>query len=296
MDSGFTKVNLSDLPSPEVVEELSYEAVLIDMVNDLQARDSEFSALVESDPAYKVLEVAAFRETLLRQRVNDAAKAVMLAYATGNDLDNLAANVPLSRKVVDPGDPVAYPPVPPTYESDDDFRRRVMLAPEGFSVAGPSGAYVVHALAVEGVKDAAVISPAPVDVEVYILGLEGDGTPSSEVMQAVSTRLTDSNVRPFTDRVSVFPAEVIPYSVEATIHMPSGPSPASVEQAARTALIKYISERHVMSAGVALSGIYEALHVAGVVRVELASPSQDILLTKKQAAFCESVQLSMVVE
>lgn len=68
MAGGFTAVDLSQLPAPSVVETLDFETILQAMLDDLLARDPDFSALVESDPAYKILEVAAYRELLLRQR------------------------------------------------------------------------------------------------------------------------------------------------------------------------------------------------------------------------------------
>jgi len=293
--SGFNAINLSGLPAPEIVEALDYEAVLAEMLSELRARDTAFSALVESDPAYKVLEVAAYRETLLRQRVNDAAKAVMVAYAAGADLDHLAALVPIERKLIDPGDPAAIPPIPATYESDADFRRRVQLAPEGFSTAGPDGAYIFHALGVSGVKDVAVTSPAPTEVVVSVLSREGNGIPSQSLMDAVALRLNDADVRPLTDYVRVEPGEIIPYQVDATIYVLSGPSPDSVEAAARAGLARYVADCHVFGIGAAISGLYEALHVAGVVRVSLNQPLNDVAVLKNQAAFCESVSISVEV-
>lgn len=293
--SAFNAINLDGLPAPGVVESLDYEVILSQMLAEYQAANPEHTALVESDPAYKVLEVAAYREMGLRQRVNDAARAVMVAYATGADLDNLAALVPLSRKMIDPGDAEAVPPVPPTYENDAAFRRRVQLAPEGFSVAGPTGAYVFHALAVAGVKDAGVNSPAPCDVTVYVLAAEGDGTPSASLLDAVRAKLGGDDVRPLTDRVTVRAAEIVNYAVNATLHLMPGPSGESVEQAARAALERYTSERHALGLGVAVSGIYEALHKAGVRRVELVSPAGDIPADESQAAYCTGITLSTVV-
>ena len=43
----------------------------------------------------------------------------------------------------------AYPPVPPTYESNDDFRKRVVFAPESFSTAGADGANIIPDLVAE---------------------------------------------------------------------------------------------------------------------------------------------------
>jgi phage-related baseplate assembly protein len=78
--SGLTAVDLSQLPAPAVVEAISFEQIFAEMLADLRVRDDTFTALTESDPSYKVLQVAAYREMLLRQRVNDGAKAVMLPY------------------------------------------------------------------------------------------------------------------------------------------------------------------------------------------------------------------------
>ncbi|MFP3686174.1 baseplate assembly protein, partial [Bacillus sp. SIMBA_026] len=82
---------LSQLPVPNVVEAIDYEEILSALLTDLVGRYPEFDVPAESDPIYKVLEVAAYREMLVRQRVNQAARAVMLAYAEDEDLDNLGA-------------------------------------------------------------------------------------------------------------------------------------------------------------------------------------------------------------
>ena len=145
----YSAIDLSQLPSPEVVETLDYENILAEMLNDLRQRDSSFSALVESDPAYKILEVAAYRETIIRARVNDGAKAVMLAYATGKDLEHIGARYGVYRQLLTPADPDAIPPVEAVYEQDEELRRRIQLALEGLSVAGPQGAYIYHSLSAD---------------------------------------------------------------------------------------------------------------------------------------------------
>lgn len=71
---------------PNIIEKLSFEEILLRMKEELVRRDASFTALTESDPAMKILEIAAWRELLLRQRINEAAKANLLKFATGNDL------------------------------------------------------------------------------------------------------------------------------------------------------------------------------------------------------------------
>jgi len=100
----FDSINLEKLPAPDVVETLSFEAILNAIVEDLKTRNRDIKQLfdsgIESDPVNKLLEAFAFRELGIRQRVNDAARSVMLPYATGTDLDNLAAFYGLLRQVV----------------------------------------------------------------------------------------------------------------------------------------------------------------------------------------------------
>lgn len=73
--STFTAVDLSRLPAPTIVETLDFDTIYGQMLAALQALVPAFDATVESDPVIKLLQVAAYRELLLRARVNDAARA-----------------------------------------------------------------------------------------------------------------------------------------------------------------------------------------------------------------------------
>ena len=99
-----TAIDLSRLPVPNVVEALDFEIILAAQLDDLIERDDTYTGLLESDPAMKVLQVTAYRELLLRQRVNEAARAVMLAYAMDTDLDHLGALMNVERLQVSPAD------------------------------------------------------------------------------------------------------------------------------------------------------------------------------------------------
>ncbi len=234
MASGsFTSVNLSQLPAPAVIEVLDFEAMFDESLTALQALDPTFDALLPSDPAFKILEVCTYLRLLDRQRVNDAARGVMLAYAGGSDLDHLAAIFGVARQVLDPGRPQEG--IPPRYESDEDFRRRIQLGPEGFSVAGPEGAYVFHALSADPrVLDASATSPAPGEVVVSVLSREADGTATQGLLDIVEAKLSADDVRPLTDHVLVKPATIVTYSVDATLFTFAGPDSQVVLAEART--------------------------------------------------------------
>jgi phage-related baseplate assembly protein len=293
MAGAFTAVDLSALPFPDAVETLSFEDILAQMLADLVARDSTFTALVESDPAYKVLEVAAYRELLVRQRVNEAVKAVTLANAVGADLDQIAARYDVERLLLDAGDPNAIPPVAPTYEDDTSLRRRVQLAFDGFSTAGPAGAYIFHALGADpNVLDVAVDSPAAVAVEVAVLSRAEGGLASDDVLAAVTAALSADETRPMTDDVTVQSAIVTPYTVQATITTYSGPDSAVVMANVQAAAEDYTAKNMRLGRAVTLSGLYAALHQDGVQDVVLAQPTASIACAWNQAAYCTAINLT----
>ena len=293
----YTPIDLSTLPAPDVVETLSFETILAAMLADLRTRDPAFTALVESDPAYKILEVAAYRELLIRQRVNDGARAVMLAYSTGADLEQLAGLFGVTRKLIDAGDANAIPPVPATYETDASLRYRTQLALEGLSTAGPIGSYVYHALKVEGVKDVGVQGPPdtdPGDVLVTLLSDDGDGTADSNLIAAVNAALNAEDVRPLTDQVTVQSATIQEYEIIATLYVLPGPDPELVRQASLASVQAFVADRHKVGADIRLSALYAALHVGGVDRVTLSAPgiTSDLVCTAVQAPFCTDITLT----
>jgi phage-related baseplate assembly protein len=290
--SGFDAIDLAKLPAPAVVEALDYEAILAEMKADLVSRAPELAAVLalESEPMVKLLEVCAWRELLIRARVNDAARAVMLATATGADLDNLAALFGVERLIVDPGDPLATPPVPETRESDAVFRARAQLALEGFSTAGPVGAYTFHALSADAmVKDVYVDSPNPGEVRVTVLSHEGDGTPSAPVLAAVAAALNAQDVRPLCDLVNVQAATIVTYTLDAAIEVLDGPDPALVLAASLAAVTGYVDGAHALGRDITLSGLYAALHQPGVSRVTLTAPAAEVAVAATEAAFCASL-------
>ena len=99
-------------------------------------------------------------------------------------------------------------------EDDDNLRERIRIKPESFSVAGAAGAYVYHCKSVnEEIIDAVVDSPSAGVVDVYAL-MQGLHVPGDEMLNQISNTLTAETVRPLTDNVHIYPAEVIQYDID----------------------------------------------------------------------------------
>ncbi|TCP95147.1 phage-related baseplate assembly protein [Sphingomonas sp. PP-F2F-A104-K0414] len=288
--STFTAVDLSRLPAPTIVETLDFDTIYGQMLAQFVALVPDFDATVESDPAVKLLQVAAFREMLLRARVNDAARAVMPAYAIGADLDNLAALMGVARLVITPANDQTNAAA--VLESDEDFRRRLVLAPEGYSVAGPEGAYIFHSLSASSdVLDASATSPASGEVRLTILARAGTGVASPALLAAVLAYVSAETRRPLTDYVTIQSAEIVQYAVEASIRTFAGPDGLIVIAEARARLAAYIANSHRLGRDITRSGIFAALHVEGVQNVVLTSPAADVVLDRTQAGWCTATNV-----
>lgn len=275
----YTAIKLNQIAAPDVVEALDFETILSAMIADLIERAPELEAVLalESDPLAKILEICAYRELIMRQRVNDASRQVMLATADGTNLEQLGALLGVVRLTVTPAQPDAVPPVAAVMESDDVLRLRIQLALEGFAAAGPRGAYEFHARSASPlVADVAVDSPDPGAVRVTIMSAEGDGTPSVGLLNTVQDALSAEDVRPLCDTVAVQGPIITEYQIAATLDIAQGPDGGVVLDRARASVQAYADSVRRIGQPVTVSGLHAALHRDGVVRVTLASPAAEV--------------------
>jgi len=285
-----TTVDLSRFDPPTIVEQLDYETIFQRKVARVQALLPTFDATIDSDPAVKVLQVAAYDELLLRQDFNERLQQRLVAYATGSTLDHLGASIGVARLIVTPANTATGATA--IYETDDSFRARIVLGPEGFSVAGPELAYVKHAKDASGlVLDASATSTAPGEVLVSVLSAEGDGTASTALLDLVRAIVTDKSIRPLGDLVSVASATQRPFAIVARIWTFAGPDPSLILVSAKTTLARYLADSRKLGRDITLSGLYAALTVEGVQRVELVTPTAPIVCDLTQAAICTSVDV-----
>jgi len=283
-------INLSLLPAPIVIENLSYEAILQQNIKELQRLLPDWQGL-ESDMYMPLLEAFAYRELWLRKRINNAAKAVLLPHAIGSDLDNLASFYNVVRKIVVAANPVAIPPILEVLESDDVLRQRIQLALYQFSTAGAVESYQFHAFDTDVlVKDVSVDSPTPGEVRVFILSRVGDGSASAALVAKVLAHLSQDKVRPLTDHVSVVAATIVPFTINATIYYYGNYAFNIVKIESEKRLTIYLQAMQKLGNNIHASAIHGALQSEGVQRVDLHG-FVDVIINPDQAAYCTSYQL-----
>lgn len=295
-------IDLSKIPQPDFIEELNFEAIFaarkqafIDLYEKQEDKAFWQQRLqLESEPIVKLLQENAYRELLLRQRINNGALAVSLAHATGADLDAIAANYNVSRLVIQQADNTTNPPIPEVLEGDEALRYRTQLAFDSISTAGAKSSYEYHALSSDGrVADVDVYSPQPCYVTVSVLSHNGNGTAEADLLNNVRTALNDENVRPVADRVTVQSAQIQTYQVQATLYTYKGPEAEPIKAEALKRISDFVSRQLRLGKDINISAIHAALHVEGVQRVEVTQPPQNIVLAHDQAGYCESINLEV---
>ena len=288
--SRFTAIDLSQLPPPEILETLDFEVILAELKQDFKARWEAARAvndaipeydveLLEGDPAVMLLEAAAYREILLRARVNDGAKALLLAYSYGSNLDHLSSIYGVKRE---------------DNESDDRLITRTQAAPEAFSTGGPEGAYEFHAINVSpNIRQVAVLTPEEGSGEVHLIPLmnDGDGTPGQEIISAIYRKIAEKDIGLVTDIIVVRAPRVISYLIDVTLYHSSGPSAAALVEESRQNLKAYVASRRVIGADIYEAGIIAAAKVGGVINV-ISNLNGDVSVAIDEVAFCTEINIT----
>lgn len=274
---------ISSLPRPEVIELLDYEVILSELVADATARfaaagiDYDVGNL-ESDPVVIVLEAAAYREALLRGRVNDAAvRANLIAFASGADLDHQAAFYGVTRL---------------EGEGDEALRERVVLAIHGRSTAGPEERYAYIARSADvRVKEVAVyrVDGGP-HIRVAVRSNDNEGVPTQDILEAVEAAVTAKGVAVVSDDIEVVSGVTAIVDVAAKVWLLPD-APKAVFDALEAHLRSAWDQESSMGFDLNPSWIKARLHVAGVARVEMVTPTEPVVVDDSQAVALGEITL-----
>lgn len=320
-------IYLPDLQTPDCVEQLDYEQILLEMkqqfngyqpllldtnqkavirsaqlVEDatgerywrIPADESQglFYLELESDPVVRQLEVAAYRELMARQRNNEACHAVMPAYAEGTDLDHIARRYyGLTRHILTP----ATDRTPAVMETDKAFRRRLSLAYDKRTTAGSEESYIAHALDADSrVKDVDAHSPRPTENIITILSHDNNGVADADLLLVVESYISALHRRPNAELVTYRSAEIIEYQIRASIKFNNGPSPEPLLEQAKARITQWASDNFMLGRDVTDSAIKAQLHIhdlmPGMHSVVL-DMNLPIIVQPHQAARCTTIEV-----
>jgi phage-related baseplate assembly protein len=296
--------NLNNLPAPTVIDSVDFEAVLAE-------RKTEFLSLIpkelredvartlnfEGDPINIILQDSVYAEIQNRQSANEAHLAALLATATGDDLDQCAANLGTYRLTIRPEDTRTVPPTPAVFESDESLRLRAQNSFESLTTAGSKGAWLFHAQSASGlVRDAAYLSPEPCESVIVLLSHEDDtGVASADLIKTVHDYLSDDFRLPQNDLLTVKSAVIIDYTINVRLKTTRGPEAELIRAAALKALTAYAQSQNKIGRDVTLFALIGAAKVEGVSDGNIIEPQTNLSIKEDQCARCVGITVSVDV-
>lgn len=298
-------VDFSQLLPPSLITELSYEAIFTKRKESfISLYDASEQQAVrellqrESEPVVKLLQENAYLEMLYQAKCNADARSLLLAYAEGADLDHLAlTEYGLVRLLVTPADNTVIPPIEAVYESDERLKERCILSFDGMNTAGSANAYRYFTLSADGRVDGIKVRSEqdnPYLLDVVITQADSvNGQASAELVQIVQAALDPEEVRPVCDRPIVISSIATNYQIKASLYVGKNAEDALLLEAANIRLDKYIKNAQKNGESIYLSAVYAALHVDGIERVEIISPTADLVMDSYHHPYCTAKSITV---
>ena len=179
-------------------------------------------------------------------------------------------------------------------ESDDHYRDRIKKAPEAFSVAGSTGAYIYWAKSAhQDIIDVAVISPSAGVVNIY--PLVSTGNPSPEILDLVEAVLNADKIRPLTDQVDVLEPTQVDFIIMASVTLYSWADADSVISQINSALTSYATGlKNRLGGDIVTSQIIAQINgVYGVYKTVLTQPAEDLIIAANEWANCTDITITI---
>ena len=167
-------------------------------------------------------------------------------------------------------------------EGDNDLTERVYLAPQRFSVAGPKGAYEYYVREWRAdVGDVMVTSPSACHVVIYAM-LDDGSLLTEEERTSLLAYLSDENIRPLTDLVSISNPSEIDYEIdiEYWIATSNRASAGDVQTAVNKAVEDYKTWQRHLGRDINPTELIYRVRAAGAKRVTInnGDPSDTVIL------------------
>ncbi len=163
-------------------------------------------------------------------------------------------------------------------EDDERFRDRIWLSRERKSTAGSALMYEYYAKTADSrVGDVQVISDVPGVVKVYLLSNTGEA--DAVMIDRVDMALNKDEIRPLTDKVSIYSADIVDISIEAHIVLYDLTYALEVRAIIEEAIAK---NTMIFSRSLTMAKLYGLLETEQVKDVVITSPLSSVIIEPHQ--------------
>ncbi|MDR2905277.1 MAG: baseplate J/gp47 family protein [Helicobacteraceae bacterium] len=255
-------MSVANIPVPDIIDNLSYNEIKTEIKERLNIAFAPNVEFLESDDVLLIVEALAYREMLVRARINAAVKSQFLPTAAGADLDNIVAFYGVERSVG---------------ESDEQLRERAFLSLNRFTTAGSERSYIYHALSADArIKEVKATSPAPGEALITYFAdfsyLDSEAEDYQEAFEAakanvqskIVSALSAKEMRPLTDNVIVDRAQEIVVGLSLEVELLTMSDAARVEAEIRERVAAFVPK---IGEDIPISKIHSLAHREGVFRV-----------------------------
>ena len=295
--------DITTIPPPDSIQEVSFESYVTRMIEHLKLLNNQFTTTKESDPAYALVQIAAYQISLKAEEINDSVRAVLLTTSSGADLDNLGVIYNERRRVITPGDDTVNPPIEEVLESDNNYRTRLL---NSFQALALGSRQWYKKLVIESgspfeltIKDLQVLGPEDStddltipsgEVWCYIEAISninpiptstlvdqvGDYLDTNTLPDGTQPRLKSLERRFVGDTINVYSCIQKPYTISATITEASGLDRDNVIENIEEIALEFSKEYQRIGEKVPLSSIYGALDTNELLELDLHYPTGNI--------------------
>lgn len=318
-------IELSQLPAFQVLETIDSDKIIIARLAALKrywaANDPPFGAQfdvesLEFDPLVINQEACAYFEMLLRDRVNQAARSVTLAFAVGGDLDAIASRYPTGMpRLATEGAGIAIP----TAAQDAAYRTRIWLSPNTLSPHGVYESYIFWALNAyaefgdQPLRDAQATNiPGSPNITITIMAdgpaIIASGTydgvdagkmisaypvpapPNSQILNT-GTYIKNDSRQGLTDVIRVGPPKVVYVTYDIGIILFPGWDAGLIMPQIAFALAMLLEEQRWLGYSHTRAAIDRALKVGGVFNVVIKSPAADVIVDPTTTVIVNNIKL-----
>lgn len=290
--SRISVIALEQLPTMAVLETVDTEAVLAARMARLVTlwadRDPDAGAnydveSLEFDPIKINQEVATYFELMLRDRVNQAARAVTLAFGAGSDLDAIASRYP-----------GGVPRLPD--ESDARYKRRIWLSSNLESPHGVFEAYVFWALASDAtLRDATANTVRGTgEITVTIMAEGATPIPTDAQLNAALAYILDESRKGLTDVIMIAPPKITATRYRIRVWLYPGFDETAIMTQLDTAIAALIEKQRWLGFDHTRMAIDAALAQPGVYNAIIDEPLHDVIVDENGLVKVTSAQLTLV--
>ena len=254
--------NDTSLADQSEVHNYNYEKILLDtkasLIKKIQVYYPNFSSLSESDPMLKTIEIAAYRELLIRQKIKDTIKISLLSQSSGTSLNQLAHLILDENKYA---------------KNFTEIRTDISTFwnDTPYYTTGTKSAYqyFVRKFGNETIRDVNVVNKDHAVTIYILLNNENKLISSEKIKNDIQKKIENENIRRITDKINIQFAEIVNYTIEANITLDTNYSLEDIEVMIKAEIEKTTEKLFYLHKTISTKLFFKIFYKNGVKNVSL---------------------------